>query len=541
MRYIYAFRKKEERNNINLKEYDNEIKSSIKDSLKSLDVKNENYVVVNEDSFEFSFSGCIPRGYLQKMGKLLAESGVGKEGFIRQKNKAYAILSYDESKSEDEQVLVELVDCSTLDLEGEYVQDDMPEWVRFYRRVELSTACISVEKADNIFGLSNGLIKEGEVVFLVELKHRHLENERYIEYLESDGIYDSTSDINYRNPIRENTCLIEHLYSAGIYQPDSVDLVDIYVKEMVPDSERERVISKFDHEIESHIGKLSYSSILGDADEIYTFTVHNVGQALATSLREKEKAPFFYFDYGIACRRHKFTLPAGVNLPIAESATILLSHVDEDHWCGFRINPDALKCRWMIPQKPTKALTKVLSSVYLSGGTIILYLVDGLDIFKIKSLNNCMVAGNAKSKINAAREPKTVHENGNALYIFAEHKGKKWKIVVSGDQDYDYQDDSYLKDVNLLVACHHGGSYSWSKRAIVPNPNADENEIVYSYGDGNKYGHPSELGEYDSKGWNTEHHTPRDGDYEIDLKLIDNTSIKSVIKANYPKGMEFEV
>lgn len=59
--------------------------------------------------------------------------------------------------------------------------------------------------------------------------------------------------------------------------------------------------------------------------------------------------PFFYFDYGIVCRRNKFTLPYDVELPIAEGATILLSHVDEDNWCGYRINPDALKCRWMIP------------------------------------------------------------------------------------------------------------------------------------------------------------------------------------------------
>lgn len=101
-------------------------------------------------------------------------------------------------------------------------------------------------------------------------------------------------------------------------------------------------------------------------------------------------------------------------------------------------------------------MAKVLSSVYLNGGTITLYQADGLDIFNIKNVNNCMVASNARSKINAARIPMKVHENGIALYISAEHRGKNLKIVVSGDQ-------------------------------------------------------------------------------------IDNTSIKSTIKANYPAGMEFEV
>ncbi len=59
MRYIYALRKKEERSNTDLKKYVNEIKNS----LKHLDVEEENYIVVNTDSFEFSFSGCITRGY----------------------------------------------------------------------------------------------------------------------------------------------------------------------------------------------------------------------------------------------------------------------------------------------------------------------------------------------------------------------------------------------------------------------------------------------------------------------------------------------
>ena len=50
-------------------------------------------------------------------------------------------------------------------------------------------------------------------------------------------------------------------------------------------------------------------------------------------------------------------------------------------------------------------------------------IADGLDIFIIKSVNNCMVAGNAKSKINPVRVPEAVYENSNALYMFAEHQG----------------------------------------------------------------------------------------------------------------------
>ncbi|MDE5604084.1 MAG: hypothetical protein K2I73_00700 [Eubacterium sp.] len=533
MRYNYALKKKEERNGTNLKEYENEIK----EALEYLNVGKENYITINEDSFEFSYSGCISRGYLQEMGKRLSKLGVGKEGFVRQKNKAYAFLSYDKSRTNDEQILVELVDCSTVDGENEYFLEEMPQWVNFYRRVELSTTCISLEKAKKIFNRFYEPEDNKEIVFLVEFKHRHLEINKYHENINSDFIYDYKSNKNNKSFVRENTCLIEHLYSDGVYQPDFVDLADITSVGVITEPKRKSLLSKFDVKIDSYPG-VQYNANILSQNTKYTFTVHNVGQALATSLSEKGQKPFFYFDYGIACGKNARTLPKNIKLPIAKDATILLSHVDEDHWCGFRINQEALKCRWIIPQNPRKALKKTLSSVYSNGGTIIQYSANGLSILKIKSLNNCMVAGNSQSTINSSRSPKKTHETGNALYIFAQYKGKEYKIVISGDQDYDYQDNSYFNDINLLVACHHGGEFSWSKRAAIPIPNSVENKIVYSYGDGNSYGHPSKVSEHSKNGWNIEHHTPKDGNFEIDLELIDNTR---TIKPSSKLPISFEI
>ena len=529
MRYIYALKKKEEREGTNLKVLDQEIRSV----LEKINVKEERYIVINEDSFEFSFSGCIPRGNLQQMGRLLAANRTDMCGFVRQESMAYAFLSYNKSRSEEERVLVEFADRSTIGFENEFDMEDMPEWIRFYRGVELCTTYISEATARNIFGDSVNLT-ETKDVFLVKLKHCRFNSKEVDKYSESDGI----AGRYYKN--KGSICQIEHLYSAGLYENDFLDLVDIKSLGIVSDEEKDSIVSKFDYDIASSGAQQSNSGIL-NGETKYTFTVHDVGQALATSLSEKGKEPFFYFDYGIACRRNKFTLPNTAELPIAENATILLSHVDEDHWCGFRLNQDALRCRWVIPQNPTKALRKLLSSVYLSGGSISLYRADGLNVFEIMNVNNCMVAGNARSLLNPTRVPATVHENGNALYIFAEHDGEEYKIVVSGDQDYDYQNNNYLRDVNLLVACHHGGSYSWSTNAAVPQPNTNSNMIVYSYGQGNTYGHPSKINEYMQNGWTTEHHTSRDGDYEIELKLIDNTRLKNEIKATNPMGMDFEV
>lgn len=526
MRYIYALRKEEERKEKKLKRYEDKIK----DVLRHMHFLKESNLVVRERSFEFSFAGCIPRKDLQKMGRFLVKSGVGKNGFVRQNNKAYAFVSYDASRDAEEQVLIEFADCSTLDFEHESEENELPQWVHFYRGVELCTSYVSVEKARNIF---NGSLEDS--VYLVELHHHHMQTERYREVLLSN-------DLDGENSMKKYTCVIEHLYSAGLYQPEIVNLADVKNVKKLSESEIERIKAKFDFDLEGDL-KSSFKPKKSEENKnsLYTFTVHDVGQALATSLSEKGKKPFFYFDFGIAYGKNKDTVPKNVNLPIGENATILLSHVDEDHWCGFRANNNALKCRWIVPQKPTKALTKTLSDVYLHGGSIRLYRAQGDTIFEIVRANSYMFAGNALSKIKNGRLSKAVHENGNALYIFAQYKGKEYKIVVSGDQDYDYQNPCFLDDVNLLVACHHGGKYSWSKKAEIPKPHSEENIIVYSYGENNSYGHPSKCGEYKKRGWNIEHRTPVGHDFVLDLKLENNIASLLGLKIKMLNSMVIHV
>ena len=321
-------------------------------------------------------------------------------------------------------------------------------------------------------------------------------------------------------------------------------MIDIKGADRVSGPEEMNVLSKFNTGIckdgaFEQPDKTEISHTMAD----YTFTVHNVGQALATSLEEKNKEPFFYFDYGIAYGPNKFTLPDDAKLPISENATILVSHMHEDHWCGFRINPKALKCKWIIPQQPkqlSKAYKKILASVRSSGGHIVCA-ANGLNIVKVKGIDNCMVVGNAASAIKPSRVPKNAHETGSALYIFGQNNHGDYKISVSGDQEYDYQDNNYINDINLLVACHHGGDYSWSKKATVPKPNAFENEIVYSYGEDNTYNHHTKIGDYKNQGWNSEHHTAKHCDYSIDLNLMNNSSLEGIIKVSNPMAKVFEV
>ena len=127
MRYIYEYRKKQERSFINLCVYESCIRHSlilfskheIRRLLKDFIIEKDGNIVVKEDSFEFSFPGCLPQKSLQRMGKFLAKVFKSKKGFVRKNNKAFVFVSYEKEREKDEQVLLEFVDSSTLDIDNE--------------------------------------------------------------------------------------------------------------------------------------------------------------------------------------------------------------------------------------------------------------------------------------------------------------------------------------------------------------------------------------------------------------------------------------
>lgn len=466
---------------------------------------------------------------LQKMGRQLAKLKGGWGGFARQNNKVFALLSEDSSKEESEQVLVEFIDQTTLNMDDE--DSDMPQWVRTYRRIELSTAHISKENARKIFKYYS---EEKNNVFLAEVRYRHLSEEQYARYLET-------------NDVKENTYVVETLYSAGVYQLDFIDLAEVEkIREIYPD-EQENIDKIINMEAEAYENEKEYINDNLDKNSKYILTVYNAGQGLATSLALCEdnqcdqfnQLPFFYFDYGIGYGNNRFTVPKNIQLPIDEKGTIILSHVHEDHWCGFRINNKALKCRWVVPQKVKRmGLKKLLASVVLAGGSFSRQDIKGNYKIRIKNACKYLMIGNEKSTIKPSRVPKDAHQTGCSLYVFALYDKEKFRIVISGDQDYDYQNQRYLKSVNLLVACHHGGPYSWSKKTPIPTPDSKKNKIIYSYGKNNKHNHPSKVNVYYGGGWKNDYHTPN-GDYKIEIELMDDYNMQNIMNINLNRVQKY--
>lgn len=533
MRYIYELRNRDLRRSVSLRTYESEIKEALREfqsmeligMLGEFSLEADGNILISHDSFSFRFPGCLPRSSLQKMGKILAKYLDGAKGFVRKHNTAFVFVSLELDRDEDEQVLLEFVDCSTLNFEqihDTYVEIKRmdQDWVSFYRRLEINTASISKEKAKLIFGEVPN--QDVQMIYEVEFRHRV-----------KDMVGGDRREFAFEN-LASRSCVIEHLYSSGLYQPDLLNMVDIIWFSRVPYSQEKKLHQLFeqmsavgstldefgiDRDQHRRIGGVTFRNGRDtEGREVlegiwkdcscgrYLFTVHNVGQGQATSLREKDEYPFFYFDYGIANAGNKRTLPAGINLPVGPSTIIMLSHVHEDHWCGYRCNPDAFRCRWIIPQTPKKALTKVLAGIVMCGGKFILLNPTGK---RVKLLFGCAQNRLCADGGNDGVSSQDLHKTGIALSIFRRLGGPR--ILVAGDQKYNHHPKHLTAPTDILVASHHGGKFG---SGSVPLPKTKRSIVVYSYGKNNKYGHPSEIKNYIANGWVEEHHTPN-GDFEI--------------------------
>ncbi len=260
----------------------------------------------------------------------------------------------------------------------------------------------------------------------------------------------------------------------------------------------------------------------------YNFKVYKVGQGLATSIEKCGEIPFLYFDYGNEALKldpmNILQVPVyskyvnGVPnsdllsiLLVSPSMThIFLSHTDSDHWRGYMYNKDSLLCVWVVPDQVGRArYYSLLNKIIHSGGKVFVYNKD-IDM-------GAIYIGNSNSALCPSRTPESVHQDGYAMYINGytqeNNELKKCKITVAGDQDYDYQDSHRYSDSNILVACHHGGDYCWSKKFTGIKPSGSESVVIYSYGKGNKYHHPTKRKDYEQWGWKNKHDIPSDGEF----------------------------
>lgn len=497
--YEYQLRNAKERRETNLISYQQELETLIKETFG----RNLKETITLEKSFEFRLYASVDSQDLRNLGKEIKNIVVSEHGFVRKEQILYAIIDYINENTEMMSVefvdsLIERNELFSQRVNLFYENNDMTgysEEIKNNYYIDVYSAEMSIEIFKQISGTNE--VNVGDC-YLFKAWHRRSEKNDIImnnNEVELDEIFDYPYlllEDKYRNKDISDRLIIKQSRKA-----DKVfEGIESVLKLTLESSEEISAQAKIDKE------------------EKIVFCVHNVGQALATSFSYEGKNPFLYFDYGLPNNRNLHTLPVGVNLPVDNQTEIVISHVDKDHWLGLTSFKDAFKCDWYIPnQRRGIQFNHKVAEIMMQGGNVRLILGN---IISGKFSISC--AGISTHK--ATRPPSKRHETGLALCVDTRDEfDKNCKILIEGDQDYDYVENAFLENVNILVACHHGGKYSWTVNSDLPQPILGNNCIIYSYGDGNSHGHPNHVSQHQAVGWTTEHHTPIDGGYRKIIKI----------------------
>ena len=517
MAYIYRYQLKKSglRAYINLKEYSKTIQSILSEHF-YLNLKDS---MVEEQYFEFKLYSTVSSKYLQKMGRLLKAElpfGIHGYGFIRMEQTFYALV-YKPMLNEENAIHIELIDSELLDGNKKFTE----RADAFFEKAMAIKSAYEKKEADNEAGIIKNYyvdILEAYVdkkilppilncsdevnCFFLKGYHKRYTNKQYGEMGKKSNciLLEKGFDVAY----------VENKEKIRMQEDDKLDYLEIILTK-----EQKSKIKEISVELDLIIntaGKIEALDKIWKVEnpDYYKFRVHKVGQALATSISKNNKKPFLYFDYGMPFGDNKTTRPSIVSTPTCPESTIILSHVDKDHWYRIADEPNAYRCHWFIPKQYLKVgIRHVLAEIIVRGGTAE-YIRN--DIPFSRGLLSC----GGISKITPSRVATTVHETGLALRLnVCDTHGRELNILVSGDQMYDYIDNTLLDNLSILVASHHGGSYSWSGAGRVPNAgNPVDSIVIYSYGIGNSHGHPSTTGDYVAANWNRDHHVDIDGEYE---------------------------
>jgi beta-lactamase superfamily II metal-dependent hydrolase len=200
-----------------------------------------------------------------------------------------------------------------------------------------------------------------------------------------------------------------------------------------------------------------------------------------------------------------------MTVDVSNNPSIIISHIHRDHWYGMTKFTQAFQCDWYIPAQNRGILfQKRCAEIIASGGNI--------NIINSSIVSNLgTIFTHSSSPISAKTAPKGKHETGLSMKLkLHSDTNSDVNILVPGDQVYDYIPSQHLNNIDILVATHHGGTYTKPNAKYNNIPiSAGAGTIIYSYGQHNTYGHPSKLSDYQSKGWTTAHNTYSNLDFSL--------------------------
>ncbi len=498
--YEYQLRNVKERQEWDLFEYEQVLENLIEQTFG----RNLKETIIYNKSFEFRLYASVTSYKLQNLGKKIKKIIPSRHGFVRKTQNLYVII--DNIDEDTKMVSIEFIDSLVGDSElysqrvNRFFKNDIKseysEDIKYNYYIDIYSADLSIKKFKQISGAKE--VNVGDC-YLIKANHRH--GEEKIEIEDNPNIIKLDKIFDYPYFQLESEIRNDEVNDYFIINTFEKKTIDNGLKKI------EEILNVLVEPVEEQF------EIKLNSDKNVFFRVLNVGQALATSFSYGEDIPFLYFDYGIPFGLNAHTFITETNLPVDKNTRIIISHLDKDHWFGVSKFRDAYSCSWYIPDQKSFLFNHIIAGIKCAGGTVNL-------INKNITFGNLTISYAGISTYRATRPPRKRHETGLALCVDArDESNNNCKILIEADQDYDYVENAFLSDVNILVACHHGGKYSWTIKSDLPHPVIENNCIIYSYGDCNSHGHPNYVTQYQRLGWTIEHHTPIDGTFEKIIEI----------------------
>jgi beta-lactamase superfamily II metal-dependent hydrolase len=245
----------------------------------------------------------------------------------------------------------------------------------------------------------------------------------------------------------------------------------------------------------------NYKALADDSTIVFGAQALDIGQGNAVVVDTDDDQAAFYFDVGAGCFWNTHTRPDNLEqkFELDDGTVIVLSHWDADHWfaAGNLLLEDAKKCRWLAPRQLVSPMHQKLAAQLK--GKLRLWPKNRDRSLSIQTGDGCIqidkCTGDERNYSGLAMTLVKHDKDGDQIIVLPGDAG--FQHIPSLDQD---NEDQIEGEVVGMMATHHG---SRTHLQDIPKPSQWGGTIIYSYGNGNGYGHPAAeaVEAYEDQGW----------------------------------------
>jgi hypothetical protein len=165
-----------------------------------------------------------------------------------------------------------------------------------------------------------------------------------------------------------------------------------------------------------------------------------------------------------------------------------------DHWVSGDRHPAAKRLKWVVPRQQMGVTHLKFAAELYSRGNLLIWpentselSFDGGRVWKLPRHGNR-------------------NYSGIVMLVDTHSGGAEASVLITGDAPYNRVPEGTMGGLHGLVVTHHGGTF----RGDRPPVHDGNGQVVYSFGEGNTYGHPTliTVDKHMSAGWHERRDTP---------------------------------